>query len=553
MYFLKLAFWKRTGICLFLSAIAAGIWTEALLYSQNTLFQNEMLYPHKMKFLGGQAYGLESLIDRSALAGNRIRSSIFLEHHQVLTRREWSPSRLEATIRLLPDSYIDVIFNSDNEKYEAVRLSADAKFPSGHFLIERSGKFLQQETWPISPSVLTGLLNLELKKNGESLELIIEGKKVAQFKGTFKKAELGFEVTLNAEVLSASFLEDGEEHVLPFHNRQKFTEIFKWHLAIIFGISFLSTQFLSFPLFFSLSGAIWLGFDYFYYSRQYARWDITIPGTVLPGAQQRIIDYEKYRYFLFARWYELIGGKTVSKEEIEKIIAIPESRLCDGAKCLNLRKSETFNYPKGNQTGRRILYIGGSMSRGAGLRNLEHSYVEKIHYQLQQRYPDLQSINFSRGAFDIKRSSPEIMKEVSTLRPDIVVIEFLIGHMDRYDELKETIRALGATGSQIVYMRPLIYRSYLTGIPLEKVRQEFNKEMGRKDIPIPHFLIEKKMREEKSLYAYHWVDSNKILYNHFGDGNLSWDSNHLTEYGHSLIADYLTTELIEILKNRERD
>lgn len=556
---------KTVIYCLFLSVIASIVWTEALLYSQNNLHFNETWTSYRIKTFGGQAGGVDNQLSRSHLAGNRLRTDNYVINNRVYSRKSYKPTVYEIEARMAPFSYLEILFNVENDSYELVRFSRYRMHSSGYYKVNPKHQYTHKE--PFKVLIKKGeKFKVRLKERGNQIDVYLRDELISTINSTFKSAPVGIEVTLNAEVLNARVRENKTWVDLPFDNtEERLSFIFK-NFGLIILFILLSGLF-SKPYYVGLLrssaimagvGIIWYSYDYYYHSRLHYRWDMRSMNSTFQG-EEKIIDLEAIRYNFFKKWYVMLGGEELKRIDYPHVRGFPELRICEDVKCqdyaLRSDYQNTTPFKKSADTV-RLMYIGGSTSAGAGLMDLNESYFNIVHNELKKRLPSkkIESINVSEGVLVLKERLQDKMNDINFFKPDYVLIDYLMLEPSRFKQLMEAIPKLTALPTKIIITRNTMHYILYSSRPLDEILNDFEKGLNTEPKHrIEAFKYDRELSELHKKYPFAWFDPNiPLLKDRFQSGTIFMDHAHYTAIGHEIIGKYLAGEIFKLIGEADK-
>jgi lysophospholipase L1-like esterase len=249
--------------------------------------------------------------------------------------------------------------------------------------------------------------------------------------------------------------------------------------------------------------------------------------------------FENLRFGLFERWYQLAGGLQITKAAVIGS-GYPKNRIHAGpvicrsiADPCRYMAVENFNrLIDGPRPHKRVIFAGTSQTIGAGARNLEETFFVRTHRQLAATLSPLllESINISISAVSPPFLLQEYEQKYLRMEPDLLVIN--LGTNGINEEL-----VTGLSGFLEINRAHHIF----TVIVLEPNNSEIQTAIKDK-----HQIIRSLGARENipilDLQAY--LSDSSVAQS----GALWWDFVHLTSYGHSLVAKWLSLQLLPYLK-----
>lgn len=525
---------KRRNLILSFVLVLASTFviTLTLINSQNNLYKNKFWTPFRASFFGLLSGGIESLLSRQPVAGNKLRT----HHQRVFSKESLDPKMIEFKFRLNHEgTFVEVLFNADEAGYEALRISHEKHNPLFHYRALHSGKIEWRKNLIVkSPLVLPLSAKLEEKEN--KLFFTVYGE-TYQVDSSLREGKIGFDLSADATIWDPVVTkEDGSTISAPFKSEENFWKIYFFNLGFVFLVFLIIRR----PVTITLLILTFHLFDNFFYSKQtftFNRAEKTFNSFPY--------NYEHFRFQYFHKWYRLASGNTDESvwNELEKINVVINLKLryCHDDVCT----SELIeDIPPKQQDSFRIMVWGGSMTVGSGLLKQEDSYPEILHKKLQNLYKGkvkIETLNASRMLKTFDQYHGYLFRDVETFKPDLLIIDAFIWD-DSIQNYEKTLP----------HLKHLVPKLLMTRIPFNYDRNTFltrNEHLGllKKGLqPVPSpksaFLkYDPKLLEWKRKYAMEFMDPNLSLLTdqvYFG-GQLFWDAIHITQYGHEQWANYI--------------
>lgn len=534
-----------------LGSLCAWIWTEVVLYSENTLLINGQWKVSKrlaeISTMGGDEY----LITRSPLAGNRLHLASWYGFQEVTLRDQFRPREIRFRFRLMDQAYFYLTYGRHESRLLAVRFSRKAGLPSAIMDISPVGQFETIEL--IAPALEAARWHdalIKLEENTCSIR--IDGDEV--FRGPRelgKEGAVGFRGGfLDGEIDDVRIWGEGRAFTESFGNTKQGWTLFAIHLGglLILLAALLCAewvccsslrwkiplvQFSFLALVAIVIGSLYLTFDYTFWSRL----PLSVLTQPLPSERQTPTSslFENLRFGFFKRWYQAAGGQEITKAAISDS-GYPANRIHAGpvvcrsrsAPCRVLSEEDFNGFVAGSRLDRRVVFAGTSQTIGVGATNLDETFFVRTHRLLADNLSplNLESINISIAAV----SPPVLLREYEQkylrLKPDLMVIN--LGTNGINEDL-----ATGLSGfleinrshqiSTIIILEP---NSSEAATPITEKHHIMRTIADKNHIPI------------LDLQAYlsdPAVDRS---------GALWWDFVHLTSFGHSLVAKWLSVQLL---------
>lgn len=510
--------------------------TLTLIESQNSLYKNKFWTPYRAQFYGLLNGGIESLLSRQPVAGNKLR----MHHQRVFSREKLDPKIIEFNFRLNhEDTFVEILFNADDKGYEAIRISRQPWNPLFHYRTLHSGRIEWRKDLKVdAPLVLP--LTAKLEDKDGSLFLTVFGN-TYPIKSSLKSAKIGFDLSADTTIWNPVItLKDGNVLKAPFTAEENFWKIYWFN----FGFVFLAFLIIRKPLTITLLLVMFYFFDSFYYSKQtymFNREERTFRtlGSVSP------YNYEHLRYQYFNKWYRKASGNEDNSvwNVLDKtnVLINLKLRYCHDDICVS---EFAENIPQKKSDSFRIMIWGGSMTVGSGITKQDFSYPELLHKKLNQLYKRkfrIETLNASRMLNTFEQHQGHLFRDVETFKPDLLIIDAFIWD-DTFHNYERTIPHLNQLGPKLVLLRiPFNYdrNSFLT-------RQEHLNLMKNGlrpvvDLKSAFLKLDPMILNWTKTYNMGFMDPNLNLLTdkvYFG-GQLFWDAIHITQYGHEEWAEYI--------------
>lgn len=538
--------------------------TELLVNSQNILYRNAFWYPYRATFFGMRGQGIESLLERSMIAGQKLRTN----HQRVFSRKEIFPETIAFKMRYLPNSFVDIIFNGNNETYEAIRISSETWRGPHYFKTKHTGEYVQREDLRFyAPEYKT--INVVLKNEYGDLYLYLNDEKHL-VKGQFEKGKIGFDLSELSEIWDPVITTvDGRMIKAGFTVEENIPRYFFINLIIfscvIVSIVFISKnrrpeRFLRLTFFFFLISGFLFIFDFYYYSQKLFRFSAYDFSFRVPH-ESYTIDPETVRHKFFRSWFRFIGGKTPDARQIKSEKLWPmkffRARFCDDQQnCKTYYGEETPKLPPKSENSLRILIWGGSLSAGSCLVSLTESYPEVIQSNLIAhlgKTRKIELLNSSRGDTRFDYHFPHIMNDIEIFKPDIIYLDS-IPPMENPGILGPMYKEIAQKVPIVIFQRlPIRYEQY-TDIPLKKVQSMLTGNLHPEHAGYFFFRNDFLVQQWVKEFGLIFVDPNTRLLSDeiMNSGQLFWDSTHLTPHGHKIWGDFLTQHLLQLLEKKKQ-
>jgi lysophospholipase L1-like esterase len=165
----------RALLPVLLAALAAFWLRDLALRLGNTLHGNGRWESSKAGLDHGILGAVSFLTTRTALHRGRLDLGVWHGYHEVLAREPLAPARLSLRFRLRKGGWLAVITAHDGARFEAVRVSREAGFPSACLAGTAAGAFSAKQGLGGTPELGTGWHRLALRRDGESLAVELDG------------------------------------------------------------------------------------------------------------------------------------------------------------------------------------------------------------------------------------------------------------------------------------------------------------------------------------------------------------------------------------------
>ena len=556
-----------------LLALAAGnawLWTELLLYSQNTLLLNGRWISTKraleMSVLGADDY----LLTRGALQGDQLHLEAWHGCNELIWRRPLKPARIALSFRLAPRADLSVLFEKTARGFSGLRFSADPRTPSLFFRAGPEGGFLSAQPLPLPASpdlwhrieLLFDKDRLRVRADGQdaaSLPAAAAGEQSFGLRGGFGRALVD-----DVSVTNAAGLTETED----FANRRGAQRALAVHAAILLLACGLAAALAAWRrrawdwtaprlttalLVLLTAGAALHLFDRLYWSGlPLAPLSRPLAGPKARSAAEWV---EALRHQLCSGWYALAAGLRPDPRQAlardypgRRVYAGPvfcgreparPPKLLDetGLRDLLARKKSAY----------RIVFVGSSQTIGAGGRDLSDTFFVRTHRALcaafGPRFP-IESLNLAVSGTSAARSFSERWGVCRNFKPDLLIVNFAAN--GRPDELRAGLRGYLAAARE-------------SGIPVLVVKEAFTRAAGLQDsrdggiterLASRHLMVEMAARTHRV----------PLLDLHSGindpgsadSGFLWWDFIHLAPHGQALAARWLAPKIEGAIRRAAR-
>jgi lysophospholipase L1-like esterase len=538
--------------------------TQFIQYSRNVLLTNGQWVNSKllmqMYIMGSEPF----MTTRNALFRNRLHLGEWHGFNELSLKEPVEPAAIEYRFRLSRGAYLYFIFNRSASGHYGIRLSRNAKFPSMFYQVDRLNKFVSRTALDLKPSrVEDGWHNLVLLfGSGDvtanldgvalaSMPVKSEGPQIIGLRGGFWPVDVD-SVRITGKD-GRMILDDS------FSNRRHYWTI----LAAVAVVSLLVIGLTTVPLLrrhspnefklgvfrclISLGVAIMVlsllfGFDYFFWSSRYLYKDY-LPGGAHAFAVTVQIEALRQKLFLYPKDVNAFPLAKVVRESITRwdsgkpIIfsdivrytrehpIVPEF-LGDG----QLRALP----PKADPT-IRVAFLGTSQTYGSGAERISETFVARCHGLLARALGDIsvETYNFSISG----STSTELLRKYAEswrfARPDLLVIN-LSTNDGKIDTLTANLRTLAhlvrAAGGRVVFLL-----------------EPNAAEVDHRGLQEKHSAIQT-LGEELRVPVWNldgYLSSDPV----YDSGMMWWDKVHLTSYGHGVIAEWLTAQILAMIRS----
>lgn len=542
-------------LAILLIFLGSFIWNESLLYSQNNLLFNSHWESYKKNFYTTSASDIYSFLSRTLLANNRLVTNKNLGNQMIFSKFPVLLKELEFDLELQNTGYVDLIFNSRNDQFEAIRLNLNGPGQTFYYKAQLGGKFLEKDNFNLKFNS-NGKLHIFIRQLGDSLQFFINNETVYKRKEVFLNGHFGFYTSLQGLEINKVVAtdENGKKIEMPFtrdYDRTGFLKkntIFYFLFLLIFSVGlflFLKEDFLFLvfknALFFFLLGVLWFSYDYFYYSKIPKTWNYN-QFTFVSDIDSPY-DFERFRYNLFSHWFRWMGGEIPTTKKLNSTGVsysdISIFRRCFENKCV-FEKLENILTPKKADVN-RIACFGGSYANFAGISNLDDSYFDKFAHGMNQKLKKTEIVNFAFSGVVFNKKVDEIKSLIERFSPDTVIISIFLTNPD-FKAFNKFAEDLKLKNILLVYQRPLNQKDFFTGEVIQSLglTKEFRQRKFREK-------FWKRMKVRDDIF---YIDSeaNAVGTELEKNGLLWWDTNHMTAYGQAFMANDLLSNVLEKLK-----
>ena len=538
--------------CLIFSA-AASFWaTKSLLYSQNSLYNNPHWYTHKQFLVSATHDSLQSLFSRSLFASTAFSKKFF--HELIFSKSAYLPQEISFEFKLGQRGYLDIIYNYDEETYQAVRLSRNESFSSAVYKSKPTGEFLSRS--PFFYFIEDDKVHsAKLAESNGNVVVYVDNKEIYRTSTQFSRNKIGFFTSLwDLEIKNVKVLDkDSKLHHLAFNYELNFYQFYFKNLVILLGLitsSILIYSFfkkidrsmasLKFSVLIFASFLLWFIFDFYHYSKIPREFDVRDFSFRNPDHYQ-FTDFEAIRFNFFKNWYKLFGGKVADihsyKANGPSQIFSGGIRYCQNSSCDFFSMDSLAPAKKPGTT--RIFLVGSSFSaNGYGVTNYSDSFFDHLSEVISSKIKkkNFEFYNFSEPGSKVHTIEERLKQNVLNFDADIVIFLYL---MDRQDPKaiarmnnflksmnKKTIVINPSNDGEDSYSYyPLIDLRRRQFLPLSESKRIFEGEARIID----------DLRFSGDIY---FMNANDVVRSpdFYNSGNIWWDSVHMTAHGQRLLA-----------------
>ena len=533
---------------LILAATAAWIWTDILLLSQNTLLYNGSWISAK-RMLRTDVMGNGSfLITRAALSRNRLNMGAWYGFNEVLYKHALRPREFRFGLKLKDKADLSVIFGEEASTrspgaVSGLRLSRNPGRGPIFFESTPSGRFISKSV--ISPFPFDGGRHLvSLRFQDGRVKVSLDGKEVASREANTQATRLlGWRAGPGQSFIDSVSIEDasGEVFADSFRNTKHRRRILLIHAALfllLWGVASLipSLDAAGLLLAVTTAGLLGLGFDYAFWSGLQVD-SLSTPVNALQ-MMSPLRPVERLRYTIFERWNGLLtGAAAVTPQDLRsrgypaggkapRAIYCSSDSECSGTPLFPVRKK-----------GYRILLVGTSQAHGAGADRLEDTFFVLLHRRLARRFSgrlSIESLNMSVDGSQASALLADYKDRGLAFNPDLVLIS--LGNNDAADSLRSGLTGFLALnrshGIETVLLKEANFRAENSRLlAAHGVIQELGKEFQAPVWDLNRFLMDAQEADS---------------------GFLWWDDYHLTSYGQSLVAPWLSPQVAAFIDEPRR-
>ena len=540
----------------FMMLPCALLLTEAVLYSQNSIYLDKKFVVQKrmmkMTVMGGD----EFLLTRFPLAQNQLNLGQYFGFQQVFIQAQLNPEKVEFKFQVPQNSYLDFVFNRTEQAYSGLRLSRRTDLTSLTFESDRLGRFTSQKALDHSP-IAMGWHKAVVQNSAAGLTLVIDNAtplKISQL--AFKHGQIGFRSGGNGAIIDDITVNPKTGKALEFNFRTTamWPEMLVLNLTLLILLVSLtlkastghffpdSRQSLFHIATFAFCGiicsGIWYLYDYNYLSLKIPT-DTAITRQIF-AAKSKSNSIEGWRLGFFGGWYELVGGERPTYPGVASR-GYPTQRIFRGPiYCANLAECKfevPIQQPK-NKTAKqrayRLLVLGGSQTIGAGAETPDDSFFVQLHRLLSKKLgpkTNFEAVNAAVSGHSSAAILQDYKMRYLDFHPDLVLIN--VGVNDTSTKiLREKLSEL---------LRINQARKIKTMLVLEPKTIEFED--------IVYNINHEVLRELGAEFKVPVLDLHEFLAQKstIKSGALWWDFVHLTSYGQRVTAEWLAPRVLKVI------
>lgn len=524
--------------------------TEAYLYSRNTLVENGRWCSTKV-FLKMTPMGAHHfLLTRNALQGNRLHLGAWHANNEVHYRDQLDPGVIDISCKLHDGAYLCVLFNRGEDGYDGIRLSRSELYPSQFFRADRAGRFLSRvplEFAPLGPGAHRLVLDFEDQRvhatlDGAALALPAIAPLRAQWFG-FRSGKRPADVeSVRVVGRDGSVLLFESFRNTRGYRRTAALAALAWFVAL--GLFWILRRRKSRAALFELAGlqvvllacgSTLFAFDFFHWSKLYPYIEFTPDGEQELSLTTRV---EDLRSRLFGNPPKTpLPDQALRTEEIAPLLtsrdwSSTENPWGAAAQYYAPLAERPLFVSDGELEGlgreersTRIFLLGSSQTWGQGADALEHTFVSRLHRQLDSLATDssIETFNFAQPGTRSALLLDAYERRWLALQPDLVVIVLGCNDHADPDALSENLRRFlqlsRDRGVEVVLVvEPMLGPDLETHRRIRALRETPGVEV-------------------LDLHAHMGSDAVRDV------GFLWWDFVHPTSLGHLEIAEWLAARL----------
>ncbi len=525
--------------------------TELSLYGRNTLSQHPDWKLGKTLMARQLMGAVEAGSTRNVLARNRLHLDVWHGFQEVFLARPVKPEKLSCRIQIESGGIATVLYASESDRVEGLRLSRRSEISSAYVVRNREGRFLEKR--PLSNLSLEGQPHqVTLLFETDGVEVLVDGTPQAKLPPPARgKMIVGFSgQAKKVTVDDVKIWENGNLVVDEDFRNDNFKELFlpvflsflvlSVILATVFRLRGLQGRRSALKLI--MANISLLGLIIMLFAFDYALWSNFYPyqGLTPWGTKAKLSPAESFRRVLVdlaAPWDPV--EPPISSQELEEILGYhPLDSQLEGVRVTSdktypfafFEDSRLNRFPK-NEDALRVLLVGTSQTWGAGAVDLENLLQVQLYRYLKDATQGKVIVyniseSGSRAPILLKR-----YKELAHLiRPRFAVINLSNndkGNLDKLEtSLQEFIDLIESSGGQVLLV------------------EEPNSPQFQSKIEKGHDVVRKVgQRNQTAILPLH-----AQLRELDDTGRLWHDVVHLTSYGQDLAASHISEALTRMGK-----
>ena len=551
---------KAIFLTVMLLVSTAILWTLSLLESQNILLESNWRSSKRM--LSEYTMGArETILSRVLLAGHTLHLGPLYGYQEITSKWINTPEKVIFEFSIPSGSYLDFVYNGNDEtqSYQGLRISRDLNYPNMFYKSNKDGRFLESERIEL-PSIEAGWHNAILERKDGFMQLSIDQNMVWKsqnksftqgfvgFHGSFLGADISY---IKIKTIQGQWINDSFFNTQNWKRYLKYNTLFLFVLILtVFFTSFLfkttsqkrikSVYLFTQKIF--LVSLMWFAFDFFYYAKLTTIWEF----KDFPTSANKtfaFMDFEKIRFNFFEMVKTLYGVET-HMDKKEYAVGYPQYDYSDliyctskNEPCRRVNKSEVERMYSKKKNSYRVLLLGSSFSLGRGANGLENTFFAQTHKYLKEQVKPLklESLNYSVSGHP-GQSVSGYYEFLHQFKPDLVILSL----MARYDQ---RLQQLISFNLQHQAKTLIILGPDNIDVPEEK---KYKESAGWTPhwSPIMKFLA---LKDGADLVDFNSITNSVEMTQ---TGFIWWDEFHMTNYGHSLVAQLLGRKVLSLLKNQ---
>jgi lysophospholipase L1-like esterase len=494
-------------LCLALQLVLAGLLSFGWLSYHNTLSNNGRWISTKATMDKALTGAVPFLFRQQPLATGRLNLSAWYGFQEVFYEKPVRLGEIEFDFLLGAHAYLNLLFNRTPDGYSVVRLSANDAFETEWFRASAGGTFAKRRRLAM-PSFEAGRRpRLRLRVDEGYVSTFVDGEVATIWREPVAHEQrVGFRGGVADAYVDDIVIRplDAEPIHESFSNRRHLGRVGLFALLGVIGTHALATL------------IVWRALR-----RDPRRVGFTLVVATLVLIVVAVLSLATQRYF--AHFYPVANEelrlreaywKESSREEVLEEIRRGYSAIPD-------------------EGVRRILFLGGSQTWGAGASRAEDTFVRQIERMLSKSAPPAESYECINGGIPAHRSGSllELYEtEWIDLRPEIVVV-----NISTNDPVPAALEA---------NLERMVQLSLEEGISPLLVLEPNSIEMIKQKLTENHAA----MQRVAIRYGVPVVDMHSYLAQRYEAGFLWWDFAHLTSFGQRLFAEGLVPPLRKVLK-----